>query len=125
MPFLEGIGRQPSGKLEENGEEQAGAKSPDETPQPEELTKNLFKLPENVGSNYFYDADEGNIKFLGQDEVNLDPNDKAGLHLLRILRGQPVYMFKILQEWRVACQTEYKCVVDKTSNAQTREATLK
>ena len=88
-----------SGELEENGEEQAGAKSPDETPQPEELTKNLFKLPENVGSNYLYDADKGNIKFLSQDEVNLeDPNNKAGLHLLRIFCGQPVYMFKILQD---------------------------
>ena len=33
-----------SGEPLENGEEQAGAKSPDETPQPEELTKHLFKL---------------------------------------------------------------------------------
>ena len=100
--------REPSGEPLENGEEQAGAKSPDKTPQPEELTKNLFKLPENVGSNYLFDVDEGNIKFLlSQDDfVNLDPNNKAGLRLLQILCGQPVYIFKNLQDWKVALETE-------------------
>ena len=98
-----------------------------ETCQPDEVEQ-LLQLKEGTTGKYLYaQAGTGDhVKFVNEESASeLSGQVKAGLDLLRILKGRPTYLFREIQNWKYNCDTKWNCTYAPGDHPMTREHILK
>ena len=98
-----------------------------ETGQPDEVEQ-LLQLKEGTTGKYLYaQAGTGDhVKFVNEESASeLSGQVKAGLDLLRILKGRPTYLFREIQNWKYNCDTKWNCTYAPGDHPMTREHILK
>ena len=100
----------------------------DTNPLPDVIKKAMFQIPEGTfGPTILKDtltADDG-IRFRGNMWNKMTPEEKSNLHLLKILKGQDLSLFKEIQEWRFQSKFTYGLELSQRNRPTSRTMAIR
>ena len=93
---------------------------------PPAISDVLFKAPDGFSSSSLYDSvnkDDG-IRFRGNTWETMTPREKSNLHLLKVLKGKDLSLFKAIQDWRRDSDLVYGDKVSPRQEAPSRKTAM-
>ena len=93
---------------------------------PTSIKDALFKEPENFNSKFLYNSvnKDDSIRFRGNMWERMTPREKSNLHLLKILKGRELSLFREVQEWRCDSDLVYGDKISPRNRPPTRKAAV-
>ncbi|MEM7375752.1 MAG: hypothetical protein AAF587_44575 [Bacteroidota bacterium] len=93
---------------------------------PQEILDAMFQPPEGFGPDYLHNkiGKDGGVKYGNLQWNHLTPEQKSNIDLLKILKGQPMYLFDEIQKWRHRSHVCYGDNIRFDRVPKSREASL-
>ena len=93
---------------------------------PPAISDVLFKAPDGFSSSSLYDSvnKDNGIRFRGNTWETMTPREKSNLHLLKVLKGKDLSLFKAIQDWRRDSDLVYGDKVSPRQEAPSRKTAM-
>ena len=93
---------------------------------PPVISAALFKPPDGFSSSSLYESvnKDNGIRFRGNTWQTMTPREKSNLHLLKVLKGKDLSLFKAIQDWRRDSEIVYGDKVSPRQEAPSRKAAM-